>query len=209
MATFPTKEAEIVALVETMIAGYTAHPADFPSIDPLVELVALQTALGDYQTDKNTQEDARAQAKLATVTKDTKLDGLVDIMKNDLKLSEVDTVADPEKLAQIGWGPKSPPQPIEAPGQPDNFHPIAEGPGTLWLQWDKPASGGQVRNYIIQRRQQPAGGGEFGAWTVAGTALNIEINLDEQIRGIQLEYRVIAANIAGESMPSNTAAVVL
>jgi hypothetical protein len=192
-----------------MIAGYTAHPADFPSIDPLTDLPALQAARDTYQTDRQTQIDARAQSQIATETKKDKLEALTDLMRNDLKLSEVDVTADPEKLTLIGWGPKSPPQPITEPGQPENFRPIAEGPGNLWLVWDRPASGGPIRNYIVESRQQPSGGGDFGAWTVAGTALNNEINLLDQPRGIQLEYRVIAANTAGQSMPSNTAAVVL
>ena len=208
MATFPTKEANVVALVETMIAGYTAHGADFPSVDAAA-VTALQTALDGYQTDKNTQEDARAQAQIATVTKDTKLDELVELMKNDLKLSEVDVADDPEKLAQIGWGPKQQPQPVEAPGQPTDLHPVFEGEGVLSLKWKKPAagSGGPVANYIIERREQS--GGQFGAWTIAGTSLTNEINLDDQLRGIQLEYRVKAVNGGGQSMPSNTAAVVL
>jgi hypothetical protein len=42
-----------------------------------------------------------------------------------------------------------------------------------------------------------------------GSSLNNEINLIDQPRGIQMEYRVKAANIGGESTPSNTAAVVL
>ena len=211
MPNFPRTESEVVALVQTMIAGYTAHPADFPSIDPLTDLVALQTALSDYQTDRNSQEDARAQAKIATVTKDDKLDGLTELMKNDLKLSEVDVAAEPEKLTLIGWGPRQQPQPIEAPGQPTNLHPEAEGPGNIWLKWDSPeaGTGGTVRNYIIERREQPVGGGEFGTWDIVGTALNNEINLLDQPRGIQMEYRVKAANVGGESMPSNTSAVVL
>lgn len=209
MPIFPKSEAEVVALAEAMIAGYTAHPADFPSVEPLVELVALQTALDTYQTDKAGQEDAHAQAKIATVTKDGQFEALVDAMKNDLKLSEVDVVDDPTKLAEIGWGPRQQPQPIVAPSQPENFRPTAEGPGDVWLAWEKSDTGGAVRNYIIERRQQPAAGGEFGAWEVAGSALNIEINLNDQPRGIQLEYRVTAANTAGNSMPSNTAAVVL
>jgi len=209
MPTFPTKESDVVVLVETMIAGYTAHPADFPSIDPLTELVALQAALDTYQADRNSQEDARAQAKIATVTKDGKLDALTELMKNDLKLSEVDVVDDPTKLAQIGWGPRQDPQPVVAPGQPTNLHPLAEGQGILWLAWDRPETGGPVRNYIVERRQQPAGGGEFGEWSIAGTALNNEINLNDQPRGIQMEYRVKATNIGGESTPSNTSAVVL
>ena len=211
MPNFPRSESEIVALVEAMIAGYTAHPADFPSIDPLTDLVALQTALTDYQTDRQGQIDARAQAKLATVTKGTKLGDLVELMNNDLKLSEVDVADDPTKLAQIGWGPRQDPQPVVAPGQPTNLHPVAEGQGMLWLAWDSSAtdSGGPVRNYVVERREQPLGGGEFGVWDIVGTALNNEINLTDQLRGVQMEYRVKAANVGGESMPSNTAAVVL
>ncbi len=192
-----------------MIAGYIAHPADFPSIDPLVELVALQTALSDHQSDRQSQIDAKAQAKIATLTKVTTLDDLIDIMGNDLKLSEVDVAANPEKLTQIGWGPRQDPQPVDPPGQPTNLYPKAEGQGLLWLAWDRPESGCPVRNYTVQRREQPAGGGEFGDWTIVGTALNNEISLTDQPRGIQMEYRVNAVNNGGESTPSNTAAVVL
>ena len=209
MPTFPTKEAELVALAEAMIAGYTAHPADFPSIDPLTDLVALQAALDGYQTDRQSQLDSRAQAKISTQTKSTTLDALTELMNNDLKLSEVDVAADPTKLTQIGWGPRQDPQPVEAPGQPTNLHPVAEGQGILWLAWDRTETGGPVRNYIVERREQPAGGGEFGDWDIVGTALNNEINLIDQPRGVQMEYRVKAANIGGESTPSNTSAVVL
>ncbi len=209
MAYFPRNELEVVALVETMIAGYTEHPADFPSIDPLTDLVALQAALDVYQADKQGQLDAKAQAKLATATKESKLDALAEVMRNDLKLSEVDTADDPEKLVLIGWGPRSPRPPLEAPGQPNNLHPVAEGQGMLWLSWDRPLTGGAVRNYIVERREQPAGGGEFDEWEIAGTSLNNEINLLNQPRGVQMEYWVKAANVTGESMPSNTAPVVL
>ena len=211
MPTFPIKETEVAALADLMIAGYTAHAADFPSIDPLVELVALQAAIDGYQADKQSQADAKGQAQIATETKSDALGMLEEIMRNDLKLSEVDVTADPEKLTLIGWGPKVAPQPVEAPGQPANLRPEAEGPGNIWLKWDSPPadSGGTVRNYIIERREQPAGGGEFGPWEIAGTSLNNDINLFAQTRGIQMEYRVKAANIGGESTPSNTAAVVL
>ena len=208
MPNFPRNESEVIALAGLMIAGYTAHPADFPSIDPLVDLVALQGALSDYQSDKNSQEDAKSQAQIATVTKTTALDALEELMKNDLKLSEVDVAADPTKLTEIGWGPRQAPQPVVAPGQPMNLHPVAEGQGILWLAWDSPTSGGPVRNYTVERRQQPAGG-EFGDWEIVGTALNNEINLIDQPRSVQMEYRVKATNTGGDSLPSNTSAVVL
>ncbi len=209
MPNFPKTEAEVVALAEAMIAGFVAHPADFPSIDPLTDLVALQGALAAYQADRQSQIDAKAQAKIATETKGTKLDDLIELMGNDLKLSEVDVAADPTKLAEIGWGPRQDPQPVSPPGQPTNLHPMAEGQGLLWLAWDSPTSGGPLRNYTVQRREQPAGGGEFGDWAIVGTALNNEISLTDQPRGIQMEYRVTAVNGGGESTPSNTSAVVL
>lgn len=205
MPIFPNREAEVVALAETMISGYTAHPTDFPS----VTVADLQTALTSYQADKNSQEDAKAQAKIATEAKSDKLDELVELMKNDLKVSEVDVADDPEKLSQIGWGPRQQPQPVEPPGQPDNFVPTVEGPGDVWFKWDSPVSGGLVRNYIIERRVEPSGGGDFGPWEVVETSLGTEKHLLEQPRGVQMEYRVKAANISGESLPSNTAAVVL
>jgi len=211
MAQFPDAEADIVALASAMIAGYTAHPADFPSMDPLTDLVALQAALSGYQTAKIAQTDALAAAQVATETKDLKIDDLEDLMRDELKKSEVDVGSDSEKLEYIGWGPKAPPTPAVTPGQPRNLEPVVQGPGTLFLDWKPPArgSGGTVRTYVIERREQPAGGGEFGSWAQVGIALETESTLMDQPRGPQLEYRVKAVNAGGESVPSNTVAVVL
>ncbi len=101
MPKFPTKENDVVALAEQMVAGYTAHGADFPS----VTVADLTTALTAYKNQKQTQENADGQAQIATATKDEKLDELVSLMKNDLKVSEVDVTSDPEKLVEIGWAP--------------------------------------------------------------------------------------------------------
>ena len=211
MAQFPNAEADIVALASAMIAGYTAHPADFPSMDPLTDLVALQAALSGYQTAKIAQTDALAAAQVSTESKDLKIDDLEDLMRDELKKSEVDVGSDSEKLEYIGWGPKAPPTPAVTPGQPRNLEPVVQGPGTLFLDWKPPArgSGGPVRTYIIERRQQPEGGGEFGDWGQVGIAIESEVTLIDQPRGPQLEYRVKAVNAGGESIPSNTAAVVL
>jgi hypothetical protein len=204
MPQFPNKEADVVALAETMVSGLTAHAADFPS----VTAATLQTALTNYKNQRQTQENAKSQAQIATVTKDDKLDALVELMKNDLKLSEVDVASDPEKLTEIGWGPRSQPQPLIAPASPTELHPIAEGQGTLWLVWNKPETGGPVRNYIIERRQQQQSG-QFEAWLLVSTTYNREVNLEGQPENARLEYRVKAANAAGESLPSNSVSVVL
>ena len=204
MPTFPKKESDVVALANLMVAGYTAHAADFPS----VTVEDLQTAITNYSTLRNTQENARSQAQIATVVKDEKLDDLVELMKNDLKLSEVDVADDPEKLYEIGWGPRQDPQPIIAPGSPTELHPVAEGQGSISLVWDRPLEGGPVRNYIIERRQQ-AQGGEFGPWILVSTTYNTEISLTDQPDAVRIEFRIKAANAAGESMPSNSVSVVL
>ena len=153
MPRFPKREADVVALADAMISGYTANPGVFPNAD----VAALQAVRDAYQTAKNAQLDAQAQAQLATESKDTALDGLEDGMKTQLKQSEVDTTADPEQLELIGWGKKAPAQPSDPPGQPRALDPVIQGQGTLFLDWKAPArgSGGTVRSYIIERRHQP------------------------------------------------------
>ena len=204
MSHFPKSELEVVALAEQMVAGFTAYATDFPS----VTIADLSTALSTYKNSKQTQENAHGQAHIATVTKDDKLETLIELMKNDLKVSEVDTANDPEKLAEIGWGTKQPPQPLTIPGQPLDVHPIALGQGMIEFSWEKPATGSLVANYIIERRQQMASG-EFGNWTIAGTSLNTNARLIEQPRSVQLEYHVKATNAAGASLPSNSIPVML
>jgi hypothetical protein len=190
-----------------MAAGYTAHAADFPSADAL----GLTTALTDYNTTKIAQTDALGAAQVATEAKNLKIDALEDVMRAELKKSEVDVGSDSEKLEYIGWGPKAAPSPADPPGQPRNLDAVMQGAGTLLLDWKAPVrgSGGPVRTYLIERREQPAGGGEFGSWAQVAIAIESEASLIDQPRGQQLEYRVKAVNAGGESVPSNTAAVVL
>lgn len=208
MPKFPKREADILALCEAMIAGYLAHPADFPSRTPGPLLVGLS---GQYFATKNTQTSALAAAQIATEQKDDKLDALIEAMKNELKKSEVDAAGDPQKLEYIGWGPKAPPTPTDPPGQPRNLVALNQGTSSVTLDWKPTAngSGGPVRTYVIERRKQPQGGGDFSNWLPVGSALETKATLTGQPRGVQLEYRLKAINTGGESVPSNTAAVVL
>ncbi len=207
MAQFPNAEADMVVLANAMVAGYGAHAADFPSADAL----ALTTALSGYGVAKNAQINAMGVAQVATETKDVKVAALEDVMRAELKKSEVDVGGHSEKLEYIGWGPKAPPSPAARPGQPRDLEAIMQGPGPLLLDWKGPArgTGGIVRTYLIERREQPAGGGPFGVWAQVAIALESEILLADQPRGQQLEYRILAVNTGGKSIPSNTAAVVL
>ena len=217
MATYPRIQSEISALVESMIAGYSEHPGDFPSADVAI----LQTARDEYRTTSEALTDAQSAAKLAAVEKAEKLERLQAVMKAQLKRSQVDTASQPEKLSQIGWGPKAESQSMRAPSQPTNLKIVAQGiggednnKGILHLAWEKSAfkRARFVRYYCIERRQLPLNGdGEaaFGPWGHIASVIDNEISLKEEPTGVRLEYRIEAVNKGGESMPSNTIAVVL
>ena len=206
MPRYPTQQAQILALAEAMINGYTEHAALFPNADaPL-----LQSVRDVYNTAAAAQTDAIAAAQVATETKQATLAQLQAEMKKQLKQSQVDTADNPENLEYIGWGPRTTAQSIEVPGQPLALKSIDEGAGTLLIEWKRPArgSGGPVRTYIIERRQLAID--ETGdEWRQAAISLETRASLKDQPRGAQLEYRIKAINKAGQSEPSNTIAVVL
>jgi hypothetical protein len=204
MPKFPTREPDIIDLADVMYAGYMAYHTDFPSVNRAL-LNAKQVL---YRNALKAQTNAMALAQQATETKNESLNALKEEMINCLKKSEVDTADNPEKLTEIGWGPRSVPQPVDPPGQPKNLIVIEQGKTTLRLQWDRPQPEGFIRNYIIERRQLD-GGGSLGNWTVIGTALDTQTKLAGQMRGIRLEYRVRAVNNAGTGPFSNTVSVVL
>jgi len=206
---FPRTESEIENLAEQMIAGFTAHAGDFPSVLPAV-VTQLTGELSGFKEAITDQESTKGQLKIATVTKEDGLENLTTLMKNCLKKAEIDCTTLPENLAEIGWGTRQQPTPILAPGVPTLLRSTAEGVGDIWLAWDKPASesGGIVRNYVIERCDQKPDN-TFGPWMVVGTVYNNEAHLLQQPSNLRLIYRVKASNAAGAGGPSNTLFVLL
>ena len=207
MPKFPRKELEIQELVHRMIQGYTDDPAIFPNAD----IPGLQALLTAYETANNDQEAKQAVFHLATDVKDVALHAMEVKMRDQLKQSEVDVAANKEALELIGWGPRATPAPTVPPGQVRVLQIVSEGPGTLKLDWKAPdpATGGPVRTYKMERREEPAAGQPMGAWHEAGLAFVTEAFLSGQPRGLQMEYQVIGLNNAGEGPASNIVAVVL
>jgi len=206
---FPKIENDILSLADQILAGLTTHPGDFPSIT-LAQKTQLETVLADAKGSRTQMDEAKSQAQIAVVVKNDFLDQLITLMKGALKKAETDCVIDPEKLTEIGWGPRNEPVPIIAPGVPSNLRSIAEGTGEIWLGWDKPPAdtGGLVRNYLVERCEKGADG-NFGPWMLVDTTYNNEAHVVEQPSNARLIFRVKAANGGGVSAPSNTILVVL
>ena len=203
MPQFPRREADLFMLVEEMIGGYTTNPSLFPGAN----VAALKACRDAFEAAKSDQLEKQAQAKESTETKKKALQALKALTLNQLRQSEVDTAGNPDQLSYISWGPKRPAHPSAPPGQPALLTLIHQGIDTLSLTWKapKPFEGGPVRTYLIERRI-PSGDDK---WHPVGIAFEGKAQLTDQPRAQQLEYRVIAVNVGGNSMPSNTVTAVL
>jgi len=207
MPLFPRKEIEVQNLAHHMIAGSTDKPAVFPNAD----VAGLQAVLAEYEAMKVEQEEAEAKHHLATKAKNGALQVLERKMRDQFKQSEVDVGADVGELEIIGWGPRAKPAPAAVPGQVRMLRIVEEGVGTVKLVWKAPdrATGGVVRTYKIERREEPGPGQSYTEWREAGLALATEVSLTDQPRGLQMEYQVVGVNSAGEGKASNVVDVVL
>ncbi len=201
---FPTRQSDIAQVAQIMVKGYYNHSEDFPS----VSRKKLFLKLRDLKNAVKNQIDKRAVLSEATKNKNEKLDILVKMMKNLIQKSLVDTKSKPAKMSLIGWGPRANPHPKSVPGPPKDL--IAEKrDNRLYLFWKKSSSDIIVKCYIIERRIQSKVTRIFWPWYIVGTSIDTCIELEKQLKRVKLEYRVIAVNTAGKSMPSNTITLIL
>jgi len=203
MTQYPRTQSQIAALANSMIGGFTEHPDYFPHSDS----TALQEALDEYNSSCAALVDAQSQAAIAAGTKQEKLNKLQDIIKNQIKLSQVDCVDDPARLACIGWGQRKDAHPVSLPGQSYGLAIAAQCDCWLLLEWNKPPydTARPVRYYSIERRKADG----TDDWQSVATSINNELKLKNQPQMTRFEYRVKAVNAAGESMPSNTITAIL
>ena len=202
MASFPKREAEILALAEALKAGLQANGAIFPS--PPVSWMWLSLNKSICYSRRDTALAAAAAAEAATTAKDEALETLADAMKADLRYAENTVNFDDDKLKLIGWSGRRTPSALIPPGQPRLLEAPRQGEGWVFLDWKPPADGGRPAAYTIERRERPS-----GPWESTATAIETEVTLVEQPRGPELEYRIIAVNKAGDSTPSNSVMAVL
>ena len=199
MARFPDRQAEVMALAQNIITGLTDNAATFPT--PPVTAIELEAVFSAFVTLGDVAVAAQAAAEQATVNKSAGREELADAMKAVLRYAEEAVDHDDAKLSLLGWGGIAAPTALQVPGQPRNLELPRQGQGWVFLDWKKPAEGGAVASYKIERRQRPSGN-----WALLSVALESESMLTGQDASIDWEYRVIAINKAGEGPPSNTTA---
>ena len=204
---FPNSEAEIADLALQIVDGLENNPGVYPA--PPIAPADLTTLASTANTKKLTVTATKAANEEAVVDKNTAFDSLVSSMKEVIRYCENTVGFNNEKLTLIGWSGRKTPEPTPAPGQPSVFTIVSEGEGTISFEWVAPGldEGGKADSYVVERRIK--GETEFGPWTQAGYTFETQIELSEQPRGVQMEYRVSAVNLAGKSVPSNTTAAVL
>ena len=206
MPEFPLVESKINALAMAMLSGYASAPADFPHAD----LAALTAAYADYEAAAADYTHCRAAAAVAARKKRERLETLTAFMRIQLKQSEADTAQQPLKLEQIGWGARAKGKTVRAPGEPQHLTCDVKEHHTVHLRWRNPVrgDGGRVRTYLVERREMPVEAG-VTAWHLAGVTHEKELLLEDEPRGVRLEYRVLGMNHGGQGSPSNVAAALL
>ena len=202
MGKFPNSESDVATLADEMIAGFTSHEELYPA--PPVDAQALKGVRDGYLTAKNNAVAAQAAAQYATATKDDSLDTLIEAMKKDIRYAENTVGGNDEMLKFIGWSDRKAPESLSPPGQARLLAVTGQQEGDVDLAWKPPTDGGKPSAYRVVRRERPA-----GPWTDLVAVFETEASLTDQPRGKEFEYRIIAANKAGDGEPSNTVVVVL
>ncbi len=202
MARFPRSEPEIAALAMRVVQGLRQATEAFPA--PPVAPDELEARLERFNTADAATVVTETSFREQHAVKDDALEDLVDGVKASLRYAEVAVRDRPEKLSQLGWGPRRGGSSLEAPGEVRDIGIKVEGDTWVVFDWKPPVDGGAVAAYKIQRRKRAG-----GSWKDVGTSVDTAQLLSDQPRGVEFEYRVIAVNKAGTGQPSATVTVVL
>lgn len=202
MAQFPFKQAEVVALAKSVLAGLAGNTAIYPA--PPIDLADFQAAIDSYYQASAALTEAKAVKEMATRQKQDALADLKDKLKKQLRYAENIIDFDDNKLNMLGWAGRREKSSI-LPGQVRNLCVLEQGTDFVVLNWMAPADGGKAGAYQVLRRDNQ----QSSEWINAGVSIATKVKLLDQPRHIDLEYRVAALNKTGQGQPSNTVAVVL
>jgi hypothetical protein len=198
---FPRTESDIATLAARVVEGLAQSAEDFPA--PPVPAEELRGKLDAFTAADTATVAAETAFRDRHAAKDGALAELVDALKADLRYAEIAVRDAPQKLTALGWRPPRDGTPLQPPGETRDITIVSEGDTWAIVRWNAPTNGGAPAFYRIQRRQEGA------PWQDAGTTTGTEQLMSDQPRGVELHYRVIAVNKAGDGPPSATVTLVL
>jgi hypothetical protein len=199
---FPRREAEIAELASVMVAGLVENPEDFPS--PPIPPEEFRNTLDAYVDAHNETVVARAAFAETVKAKDEALNTLVRDMKLQLSYAEHAVGFNDSKLKALGWRKRKEPTPMLPPGAARNLEVKREGRGWVSLDWRKPRDGGPVAFYQVKVRHF-----NKGEWRDDARCFETETVLQNQERGVELEYCIVTVNKVGEGLASNSVTALL
>ena len=201
MAHFPFTHADIMALARAIQAGLIKNPAVYPA--PPVDLADFQAAIDAYNDANAKFVKVNALKEMATKERQRAFAVIKDKMRKQLRYAENTVGYDDNRLNLLGWAAKRKGKPLATPGQVMLLKAVEQGDDWVALKWKTPVEGGKVEAYEIQRDN------DDGKWLHVGMALVCKAKLTDQPQLVDIRYRVVAANKAGEGPASNTVKVVL
>jgi len=203
MPAFPRTEAQILDLTRDVISGLKAEADNLPEV--LVAAPEIESMLESFIQKRGAIAAREAELKELYREKNSVFGNMVKAVKSNLKyLERVTFRGNAARLALFGWGTRRPRTQTRTPNQPRVLEIVAEGEGWLELDWKPPKGGGRVVVYEVRRRVE-----DDPEWQLAGSVLKTECRLTNQPLRKALEFRIIALNKAGASMPSNSVRAVL
>lgn len=203
MPRFPESLPEIMALASEVAGGMEQNPADYPA--PPVTPAELKQNRADIFEVESEIVALRASLTAARTRKRELVKNIKRNTTSNLRYAEALHRKQPAKLLEINWRVRAAPKKLEKPEQAMNLKIVFEENGGLKLAWKKPVGGGKVAAYQIMRRNIT----ENTDYQLAGASVNRFVELTDQPQGVKLEYRIIAINRTGESVPSNSVYAVL
>jgi hypothetical protein len=211
MPIFPDTKNDIVILAAKVAAGINDNPADYPN--PPFDPAPMNLDIGEAIQLIGQRQAKNAEAKALLDQENAKIADVSAKLRTLLNEAETRYPTDAAKLQEIGWDVPSERQYLK-PGEVRNLEAIAQGPGTVELDWKAPARTahtGRPTIYKITREtrniETHAAIEEFGTWE--STAFETETLLSNQPRGVEISYRLTASNTNGDGPPVEAQRAVL
>ena len=203
MPTLPTTDDELLAAARQIVAGINANPALW--VNAPVDPAQQSSDANAFEIANQDQIAKKAASEQATEVKNDRKKVLKTNLSRLKSWAEGIVGKNDPRLNELGFSVSSAGTPLQKPGQPDELNACGVKPiGEFELEWKKPTSGGRVAGYQILRKLPTDA--TFIIHTTTTSKATSKVLVGQPLNVI-IQYRIVAFNDAGDSLPSNTVEV--